>query len=74
MSEMGEKVLLLINEFQLQIYIGIALCFLILGIYLMLSEDGSEKFKKRAPWMVVGVLFALGATTLGAKYGAALKF
>ena len=56
MSEMGEKVLLLINEFQLQIYIGIALCFLILGITLMLSEDGSEKFKKRAPWMVVGVL------------------
>lgn len=74
MSEMGEKVLLLINEFQLQIYIGIALCLLILGITLMLSEDGSEKFKKRAPWMVVGVLLALGATTLGAKYGAALKF
>lgn len=74
MSEMGEKVLLLINEFQLQIYIGIIVCFLILGGTLMFSEDGSEKFKKRAPWMVVGVLFALGATTLGAKYGEALKF
>lgn len=38
------------------------------------SEDGTEKLKKRLPFIILGWIIFMGAITLGAKYGASLKF
>ncbi len=74
MDLLGQKVLQLCSEFQNQGYILITVCCLIIGVSFAFSEDGTEKLKKRAPFIIVGWLIFLGALTLGAKYGNELRF
>lgn len=74
MKTFFDNLMILINEFQSYIYIFIIVAALGIGLTLILSEEGTEKLKKRAPLIIVGVVFTLSATALGAYYGAGLKY
>ena len=74
MDLIGQKIGDLCSEFQAQGYILITVCCLIIGATFAFSEDGTEKLKKRLPFIILGWIIFMGAITLGAKYGASLKF
>lgn len=74
MKLLFDKVMMLVKEFQVELYVILTVVFIIVGLTLLWSEEGSEKLKKRAPLMVIGFLLCTGAVTLGAQYGASLKF
>lgn len=74
MNQIGTQILGLCAEFQSQGYILITISCLIIGAVLALSEDGTEKLKKRGIWIVLGWIIFSGALTIGAQYGNQLKF
>lgn len=73
-DQIGSKILELCTEFQNQAYVLITVCCLALGFGLAKSSESEEKTKKRIPAVIVGWIVMCGAITLGAKYGASLKF
>ncbi len=70
----GLKIIELITEYRNQAYVLITVGCVIIGTTFALSEDGTEKIKKRLPFIVCGWLIVSGAITLGARYGASLQF
>lgn len=74
MDLLGQKVLELCAEFQGIGYVIITLCCIVIGVIFSLSDEGTEKVKKRAPFIVLGWLLIMGGLTLGAKYGNELRF
>lgn len=74
MNDFGLKIIQLCTEAQAQAYVLITVCCLIIGASLAMSEEGSEKVKKRLPWIITGWVVFCGAITLGAQYGNSLKF
>lgn len=74
MDKIGAKILMLCNEFQAQGYVLITVCCIVIGVILSMSEDGTEKLKKRLPCIVIGWILCLGAVTLGAQYAGSLRF
>ena len=74
MSEIGGKIISLCTEYKGQAYVLITVCCVIIGTVFALSEDGTEKIKKRLPFIVIGWLLVCGAITLGSQYGSSLQF
>lgn len=68
------KIMMLIDEFQTQAYVLLVILFIVIGVTFCFSTEGTEKLKKRGPYIVIGFLLMVGAVTLGAKYGNSLKF
>jgi hypothetical protein len=74
MDDIAKKILMLCSDFQAQGYVFITLCMIVIGIGLAASEESMEKTKKRIPYIIIGWIILMGALTLGATYGAKLKF
>lgn len=75
MREISEKLMLLCNEFQSEMYITlICVVLLVVGGGLMLGGEAREKIKKNVLWIVLGAIILGGAITLASEYGAKLRF
>lgn len=74
LDSIGLKIIELITEYRNQAYVLITVCCVVIGTIFALSEDGTEKIKKRLPFIVIGWLLVCGSVTLGARYGASLQF
>lgn len=74
MNGLIQKVIMLCTEFQTAGYVIITISCLLIGATFALSEDGTEKLKKRLPFIILGWIIFCGALTIGAEYGAKLKF
>lgn len=75
MAEVGEKILMLCSEFQSQLYIAImTVTVLVNGVGLMIGGETAQKTKKNLAGFVIGAIIVAGAVTLGANYGAKLRF
>lgn len=74
MKQIYDELMALLNEFELYIHIFLIAALVVVGLTFLLSEEGTEKLKKRAPFMLIGYIIAAGAVVLGSNYGASLKF
>lgn len=75
MREIAEKIMLLCNEFQTEMYVVlIFVVLLIVGGGLMIGGEAREKIKKNIMWIILGAIILGGAGTLAAQYGGKLQF
>lgn len=75
MREVADKIMLLCNEFQTEMYVALIFAvLLVVGGGLMIGGEIREKVKKGLPWIIIGAIILGGAGTLAAQYGGKLQF
>jgi len=75
MSQIADKIFMLMNEFQTALYIAlVTVCVLGIGLAMMMGGQARDGVKRNWMWYLLGALLVGGAITLGADYGAKLMF